>query len=104
MASTSKMVTVDGSETNRSENSELTVTATSSTKAISSDVFACDDFSYCDDPKGAKIDETFMPAELRGKIWKAERALGEGQPIKSKCLPSPSLLLCSLKRHFNLRR
>ncbi|KAL3986055.1 Protein kinase domain family protein [Acanthocheilonema viteae] len=39
-------------------------------------------FSYCDDPDDAIIDESFMPMELRGKKWKTERALGEGSYFK----------------------
>ncbi|VDK87546.1 unnamed protein product [Litomosoides sigmodontis] len=82
MAATSKTKTVVVERLEGSE-SLTTVTATSATEsATSQESFECNDFSYCDDPKDAVIDETLMPMELRGKFWKTERTLGEGGNFK----------------------
>ncbi|CAG9535433.1 unnamed protein product [Cercopithifilaria johnstoni] len=59
-----------------------TAASTSAIEELNSYTFGYNDFSYCDDPKGATIDESSMPIELRGKKWKTDRALGEGGNFK----------------------
>nr|CDQ04627.1 Bm8703, isoform b [Brugia malayi] len=44
--------------------------------------FSLGNLGYCDDPKDATIDEDYMPIELRGKIWKTNKILGEGGNFK----------------------
>lgn len=83
MASTSRVDTKYDPETIVSKNNHISSTATSSSSAIISGTFGYNDFSYCDDPKNAIIDETFMPVELRGKTWTINKVLGEGWLIKT---------------------
>ncbi|CAG9537855.1 unnamed protein product [Cercopithifilaria johnstoni] len=86
------MDTKDNRKTIISKNSEVstaastsavsTAASTSAIEELNGYTFGYNDFSYCDDPKGATIDESFMPIELRGKKWKTDRELGEGGNFK----------------------
>ncbi|KAM3716263.1 Serine/threonine-protein kinase [Dirofilaria immitis] len=56
--------------------------AIASSSTICSGTFGFKDFNHYEDLKNAIIDESFMPVELQGKMWKINRILGEGGNFK----------------------
>lgn len=73
-----------------SEKDQCSLPSTFTSARVSTSETCCnsfdhhEDFSHCDDPPNANIDECLMPVELSGKKWKVNKELGIGRSVHQR--------------------